>query len=146
MEKIEIRSIKHNSKEYFKLVELRDVILRKPLGLKFTDAQLEAENEQLHFGCFFQENLVGTFILVALDKTELKIRQVAVDEASQNKGVGLKMINFAMDFAKKNGFKKLTCHARVNANGFWSKCEFEIVSEEFLEVGIPHFKMAKTVY
>jgi predicted GNAT family N-acyltransferase len=38
---------------------------------------------------------------------------------------------------------QIQLHARSNAVKFYKSMKYEIVSEQFLEVGIPHFKMQK---
>ena len=42
-----LKIIDHGSKEYLQMVQLRNDILRKPLGLKFTPEELEKEKEEI---------------------------------------------------------------------------------------------------
>ena len=44
-----LKIIKHGSKEYSQMVDLRFQILRKPLGLTFTPEELAAEKEDFFF-------------------------------------------------------------------------------------------------
>jgi len=46
------RIIRHASPEYQKAVELRENILRKPLGLIFSPEDLQAEKDHLHIAGF----------------------------------------------------------------------------------------------
>jgi predicted GNAT family N-acyltransferase len=45
--------------------------------------------------------------------------------------------------AKEHGFTKLVMHARDTAIGFYSKCGYRVVGNEFYEVGLKHFVMEK---
>ncbi|NOZ36403.1 MAG: GNAT family N-acetyltransferase [Chlorobi bacterium] len=39
--------------------------------------------------------------------------------------------------------QKIVLHARKTAVSFYLKLNYKIISEQFYEVGIPHFKMRK---
>ena len=49
---MEIRAVQHLSDDYWLLVALRSEVLRKPLGLSFSDEELQSEGNQSHFGIF----------------------------------------------------------------------------------------------
>ena len=141
----ELRLIEHNSNEYWNLVSLRDKVLRKPLGLEFTNEELLAENDQLHFGGYENDELVGCFAFVKKTDSILKMRQVAVDPIFQGRGVGSKMVVASEKWAIENGYSKIELHARLAATKFYSKLGYQIIGSEFLEVGIPHYKMKKAL-
>lgn len=73
------------------------------------------------------------------------MRQVAVAEKMQGRGLGKQMVDFAENFTKENGFEKITSHARISAAGFYTRMQYETISGEFEEVGIPHVKMEKKI-
>ena len=60
-----IREVEHDSPVYWAIVELRDLILRKSLGLQFSAEELEAENDSRHLACYRGDKLVGCLVLVA---------------------------------------------------------------------------------
>ena len=70
---------------------------------------------------------------------------MAVGENWQGKGIGRELILFAEKFAKKKGIKQMVMNARKVAIGFYQKLGYKIVSDEFIEVTIPHVKMVKTI-
>jgi predicted GNAT family N-acyltransferase len=74
------------------------------------------------------------------------MRQVAVDTAIQQQGIGKKLIAFAEKFAKENSVTHIECNARETAVPFYQKMKYEVVGAPFLEVGIPHFFMQKELY
>ena len=49
MTKTQIQTVLHGSLEYQAAVELRRRVLRRPLGLDFTEEELRAEEDQVHF-------------------------------------------------------------------------------------------------
>ena len=100
---MEIKVVKHYSKDYWKCVRLRDKILREPINLMFSEEELYLENDQIHIGCFEDEKAVGCFSFVKLNSNTLKMRQVCVHSDQQQKGIGSKMIEFSEQWAKDNG-------------------------------------------
>lgn len=75
----------------------------------------------------------------------MKLRQMAVLNENQGKGIGSAIMNFAENVARDQGYKKLTMHARKNAIGFYEKMGYKVVSGEFDEVTIPHVIMEKAL-
>lgn len=140
---IEIKQIAFGDEDYKKEIELRYKVLRQPLGLNYTEEQLAAEKDEFHFTAFDGDKLVGCLLMKAIDKDEIKMRQVAVDESYQGKGVGKALVLYSEKFAAENGFSLITLHARKTAVPFYEKLGYEIVGDEFTEVTLPHFKMKK---
>lgn len=138
-----IRVIDHGTKEYQQMVELRNQILRKPLGLTFEPAELEQEKEDILIGCFEEEKLEGCCLLTKQDEKTLRLRQMAVLSGLQGKGVGRVLMQFAENIARDRGFKVLMMHARKTALGFYEKLGYKTQGEEFEEVTIPHYVMVK---
>ena len=141
--KFTFKNILYNSKNYWQSVDLRDTILRQPLGLVFTKEELLLEDVQLHFAGFAANEIIGSFIFVKVDERKLKMRQVCIAESFQKKGVGSKMMLFAENWAKENGFKEIYCHARNNALAFYKNLDYTIEGDSFEEVGLKHYKLIK---
>lgn len=142
---MQIREILYNSTEYVKELELRDEVLRKPLGMSLYDANLESEKYDTHIGAFDNEKLIGVLILTGIDSDNVKMRQVAVDVKFQSMKIGTRMIHFAEENARKKGYTTMVVNARKTAVEFYEKQGYEIISDEFLEINIPHFKMYKNL-
>jgi len=138
-----IRVIDHGTKEYQQMIELRNQILRKPLGLTFEPAELEAEKQDILIGCFEEEKLQGCCLLTKQDEKTVRLRQMAVISGLQGKGVGRVLMQFAENIARDRGFKTLIMHARTTALGFYEKLGYKIKGDEFEEVTIPHYVMEK---
>ena len=140
-----IREIAYDSQEYSNELKLRDEVLRKPLGMSLYDESLEAEKNDIHIGAFINNDIVGVLILTRLNANDVKMRQVAVKELMQSKNIGSKMVCYAEENAKNRGYKNMLLNARKTAVEFYKKLGYETISDEFLEINIPHFKMSKCI-
>jgi len=138
-----LKIIDHGTKEYQEVVRLRDEILRKPLGLRFTPDELEKEKENLHIAAFEDDQMLGCCMLVEEDLQTVRLRQMAVLNDLQGKGIGRALMQFAENLARDRGYKKITMHARQNAIGFYEKMGYRKQGNEFTEITIPHFVMEK---
>lgn len=127
------------------MVNLRNEILRKPLGLSFTREELEKEKDDILMGAFEDDKLLGCCLLTRMDAKTVRLRQMAVPKSMQGKGVGRALMIFAENIARDLGYRKLCMHARKTAVGFYQKLGYGISGDEFLEVTIPHYVMEKTL-
>jgi len=138
-----LKQIDHGSAEYKKMVELRKEILRKPLGLDFSEADLENEKDDTLIAAFDDDEMVGCCMLCKETDEKIKLRQMAVHEDVQGKGLGAAILNFAENIARDKGYKTIFMHARESAVGFYEKLGYQINSDVFSEVNIPHYVMEK---
>lgn len=138
-----LKIIDHGTAEYQQMVKLRDDILRKPLGLHFTPDELEAEKEHLLIAAFEDEQMLGCCMLLEEKPGLARLRQMAVLNDLQGKGIGRALMNFAENIARDRGYRAICMHARSNAVGFYEKVGYRIVGDEFMEVTIPHYVMEK---
>lgn len=138
-----LKFIDYGTPEYKQMIDLRMHILRAPLGLTFTKEDLEKEKNDMLLGCFDEEKLEGCCLITEVEVGTVKLRQMAVLDGLQGKGIGRALMNFAEKVARDAGYKKLTMHARKTAVGFYEKLGYNICSDEFEEVTVPHFEMEK---
>ena len=138
-----LKIIDHGSEEYRQMVKLRDEMLRKPLGLGFTPEELDAEKDNMLIAAFEDEDILSCCMLVEEKSDTVRLRQMAVLNDLQGKGIGRALMNFAENIARDQGYKILSMHARMNAVGFYEKMGYKVVSDQFTEVTLPHFVMEK---
>jgi len=138
-----LKQIDHGSKEYRQMVALRLEILRKPQGLSFTEEELAKEKDDILIGAFEEDKMLACCLLTKIDNSTLKLRQMAVQNNLQGKGIGASIMSFAETVARDKGFKKLTMHARDSAIGFYEKFDYKVKGNEFIEVNVPHHVMEK---
>ena len=138
-----LKIIDHGTPEYMQMIKLRDEILRKPLGLTFTNDELEDEKNNLHIAAYEDDQMLGCCMLVEEEPDMVRLRQMAVINDLQGKGIGRALMQFAENLARDRGYKKITMHARKNALGFYEKMGYRKVGNEFNEITIPHYVMEK---
>jgi ribosomal protein S18 acetylase RimI-like enzyme len=138
-----LKIIDHGSREYQQMVHLRNEILRRPLGLQFTPEELEQEKEEILIGAFEEEKMLGCCMLIMEAPNSVRLRQMAVLNNLQGKGIGRALMQFAENIARDRGFHKITMHARKTAIGFYEKLGYRTSGQEFEEVTIPHYIMEK---
>jgi N-acetylglutamate synthase-like GNAT family acetyltransferase len=138
-----LKQIDHGSKEYQQMINLRMDILRRPLGLSFTNEELAKEKDDILIGAFDEDKILACCLLTKVDNTTIKLRQMAVHNTVQGKGIGASMMSFAETVARDRGYKKLMMHARNTAIGFYEKFDFKVNGGEFIEVNVPHHVMEK---
>ncbi len=141
------KEIIYGTPEHEEMINLRNRILREPLGLIFSDEDLKKEKKDFLLCCCNEKNdkIVGCCVLTPLNDSVLQLRQMAVESFRQRKGVGAGVLLFAEKVAKKNHYKYIYLHARKEAVGFYEKFGYNIESDEFIEVGIPHYEMLKNI-
>ena len=138
-----IKQIDHGSPEYYQMVKLRHEILRKPLHLSFSSAELEEEKNDILIAALDEDVMLGCCLLTHAGEGVVRLRQMAVQNNLQGKGIGASMMNYAETIARDKGYNKLMMHARETAVGFYEKLGYKTVGNEFTEVNIPHFIMEK---
>lgn len=137
--------INYDSVAYSDELELRDRVLRKPLGMSLLDEPLAGEVNDCHIGAYIADCLVGVLILTELNGKEVKMRQVAVDDGWRGKGVGGEIVLFAEQYCLDREYKRIVLNARKTAMTFYKKLGYTAASDEFTEIGIPHYKMIKEI-
>jgi Acetyltransferases len=140
-----LKIIDHGSREYQQMVQLRNDMLRRPLGLTFTPEELEKEKDEILIGAFEEEKMLGCCMLIKQDPATVRLRQMAVLNNLQGKGIGRALMQFAENIARDRGFHKITMHARKTAVGFYEKLGYRVCGEEFEELTIPHYIMEKNL-
>ena len=127
------------------MVELRNSVLRKPLGLTFSKTELDREKDNIHIGVFKDGELLGCCMLIPDGSEKMRLRQMAVLNELQGKGIGKELIGFAESYSRRNNYKILSMHARKTAAGFYQKLGYKIIGDEFIELSIPHYIMEKVL-
>jgi predicted GNAT family N-acyltransferase len=156
MTTFECKQVEFGSAAQRQCIVVRDNELRKPLGMSiYNDVPaIDTEGNQWHFACVdessdeAQPTIAASLVLVPNleEPTHIKLRQMAVPTAFHGKGFGRKLLTFAEDTARAKGFTLIYCNARKTALDFYIKCGWQLVDGvEFLEVGIPHLRMQKSL-
>ena len=105
--------------------------------------ELESEKNNLLIAAFDDDKMLGCCMLVPENESIVRLRQMAVLNDLQGKGIGRALMLFAENLARDRGYNKISMHARKNATGFYEKVGYKVVGDEFVEVTIPHYNMEK---
>jgi N-acetylglutamate synthase-like GNAT family acetyltransferase len=125
------------------MLRLRYDMLRKPLGLSFNPEELEKEKDDILMGAFEDDRILGCCLLTKEGPHTLRLRQMAVPNNLQGKGIGRALMVFAENIARDMGYHTLMMHARITATGFYEKMGYVKKDGEFTEVTIQHVIMEK---
>lgn len=74
-----------------------------------------------------------------------KIGRMAVLPEWRGKGVGAAILDFLVASARERGIKECYMNAQLHAVDFYRQQGFEAYDAEFLEAGIPHRRMKRTL-
>ncbi len=144
MKGLSIQQVAHGSAEYELSVQLRREVLRWPIGLEFSEEDLAAEAKEIVLVGFLGDEVVGTLNLaVVIAPNGLKMRQVAVRQDMQGKGIGRALVDMAEAIAVEASAGFIRLHARDHAIPFYLALGYRVEGEPFEEVGIPHRLMIK---
>lgn len=138
-----LKILDHGTPEYQQMVKLREDILRRPLGMSFSADELDKEKDNLLMAAYEDDQMLGCCMLVEEEPGTVRLRQMAVVNDLQGKGIGKALMQFAENLARDRGYRKITMHARKNAIGFYEKMGYRKIGEEFQEITIPHYLMEK---
>src|SRR5690606_324247 len=101
------------------------------------------EDESVHFVVYNDnDEPIGAGRLRNLDGAG-KIERICVLADYRNCGIGKKLMEKSMQYAKDHGYEKVKLNSQSHAIPFYEKLGFFITSEEFFEAGIPHRTMDK---
>jgi predicted GNAT family N-acyltransferase len=140
---VEIEKIDFLSTRYFQSLDVRYNVLRKPLNLQFKPTDLSVDKDSELFVAKVENRVVGTLILTQVSNESYKMRQVAVLADFAKNGIGGLMVKHCENYVLENYKNHIELNARKSALSFYLKLGYSIVSDEFYEVNIPHYKMKK---
>ncbi len=142
---ITYRELSTRDPEYEQEKDLRNRVLRLPLGLCLSGSDLAGEEQQLHLAALDSTGRVVGCVLAALCGDHARIRQIAVEEAWRGRGIGAELLRRIESKVLARGITRVELHARAAAEGFFRRQGYEVLSGVYSEVTIPHVTMGKTL-
>jgi aminoglycoside 6'-N-acetyltransferase I len=122
---------------------LNNIIVRKildnediPYGLLLdADPSMEVISTYLDLSeiyvALLEDKIIGTFVLYPVDDDTLEIKNIAVDESLQRRGIGKLLLNKAEQISVSKGAKKIdiaTSNASFEALSLYQKAGFDMHS------------------
>lgn len=143
---ITLRQTDVHDANYKEIYNLRDEVLRKPIGLSLKDEDLSGDVRDVIFVAEKDNKIIGCVMMHPADSVQmLKLRQMAVYDSWQGKGIGKLLVTKAEEYCRQHHVNRIVLHARVTAEPFYEKLGYIKTSGVFTEVGIPHVKMEKEI-
>ncbi|WP_404408746.1 GNAT family N-acetyltransferase [Jeotgalibacillus malaysiensis] len=72
-----------------------------------------------------------------------KVERVCVLKTLRGKHAGVLLMTEIEQHAKNSGIQALILNAQTHALGFYEKLGYHVISDEFMDAGIPHYTMQK---
>jgi N-acetylglutamate synthase-like GNAT family acetyltransferase len=142
---LEIGQPEFGSSDWAEAVALRRAVLRTPLGLDYSAADLAAEHSDTLFAARESGQLVGVVMLRPVDARSGKLRQMAVAETMRRRGVGERLVATLEAYARASGITEIELASRVVARGFYERLGYVAEGTVFIEVSVPHIHMRKRI-
>lgn len=142
---LEVRSISFGSEAYRASCDLRDEVLRQPLGLKLSVVDTEEDQHQQHWGLYENDHLIGCLIAKPRGEGVVQLRQYSITNERQGEGLGRILMEGVEAELRAQGIRHIWLHAREPVIGFYAKLGYQPVGELFQEVGRPHQIMEKWI-
>ena len=130
--------------ELYNILKLRSEVFVVEQKCIYQDLD-DVDKTSYHF--FIKEEndrIISYLRIFEKDGETAQIGRVLTDEKERKKGYAFKLMEKGIEFCKKEmKKKKIYLEGQVYCHKFYLKLGFNIISDEFLEDGIPHYKMLK---
>ena len=73
------------------------------------------------------------------------VGRIAVHKEWRGRGVGTRLVEYLTEVARGRGFAEIHLHSQVQATEFYSRLGFEARGDTFMEAGIEHVLMLRTL-
>jgi predicted GNAT family N-acyltransferase len=104
----------------------------------------EHEGSATHFVLYEDNEPIGAGRFRVLDGIG-KVERICVLKDYRGTGAGKVVMSSIEKYANDKGFSCLKLNAQTHAIPFYSKLGYDVISDEFLDAGIPHKTMKKTI-
>ncbi len=136
MTNIKINTVDFNQ-NFAEIKKIRtDVFIKEqnvPIELEWD----EFDNDSIHILAYYDNKAVATARLLP----DGHIGRMSVLKAYRHRSIGKQMLRFLIDVAEKSTINKICLSAQEQAVGFYEKYGFTIISDIYLDAGIPHYDM-----
>lgn len=105
----------------------------------------ELESSSLNIVLYENDVPIGTGRLVQENSTDFRIGRVAILSSRRKSGDGARLMSLMEEKAISLGARKILLSAQSHTLGFYKKCGYSIVSDEYVIHGCPHVDMEKDV-
>jgi len=134
-----------SDRELKEAIEVRKKVFVEEQGVP-EDLELDGlDGQALHMVVKDGERVIGTARVMFLPDRQAKIERMAILKSVRRKGIGRRIISFLNKELKNKQVKQVILHSQYSAVGFYKSCGFEESGLPFLEAGIKHIKMQRSL-
>lgn len=109
------------------------------------ELELDAHDaEATHLFAVDDGHVVGTLRIFVHDGVA-KVGRVAVHRDARGRGIGAEMMRRAMNYARGRVCTEMTLDAQTQVAGFYEALGFHAHGDVFMDAGIPHIAMSRTL-
>ncbi|MHC9532027.1 GNAT family N-acetyltransferase [Dellaglioa sp. L3N] len=107
--------------------------------------EIENEAEAIHFVGYKDDKPVVTARVISEDTETWHVQRVATIKSARGQHLATDTLKFIEGFATVYDIKYLTLGAQDQAQGFYEKLGYVVEGEGFMDAGIAHHTMIKTI-
>lgn len=130
---------------YAQELELRYQVLREPLGHTRADVPFPFERESLHLVLCEGTRVIGCVLFHPEHARGGRLFQMAVAPELQGRGLGRVLVRKLEVELAQRGLREVHLHARAAVAPFYELLGYAIYGAPFVEVGIEHVPMRRTL-
>lgn len=142
---LDLRFIEPGHPLYAQELELRFRVLREPLGHTRADVPFPFEAQSLHLLAVDAEEVVGCVLFHPEEEHSGRLFQMAVAPSRQGQGVGRQLVRALEASLMARGVRHVHLHAREPVVPFYESLGYATYGDPFVEVGIAHRHMERTL-
>lgn len=124
---------------------IRHIVFVKEQGVPEEIERDEYDLSAFHVIALAGDRPVGTGRLVEMARASGKIGRMAVAAEARKKGVGASIMSALTSKAEALGCTELFLDAQVSAIGFYERLGYVAEGDVFIEAGIPHRRMRRSL-
>ncbi len=133
-----------NEKELADAFEVRKKVFVDEQNVPMEEEIDHYENSADHFIAYQNGEAAGAGRFRVVDGLG-KVERICVLSSQRGTGAGKAIMNKIEEHAKSKSLEALKLNAQTHAIPFYSSLGYEVISEEFLDAGIPHKTMKKKI-
>lgn len=133
----------HGTDLYNKALALRYEVLRKPINMQFSEAEMKHDEKMTYFLYMDNNEALGVVGLEFLTPTKGQLRQMAVHDKAQGSGLGRELVTHLENYSRAAGLVEIHLDARYPARGFYAKLGYTEYGEIYDKIGMKHIDMKK---
>jgi predicted GNAT family N-acyltransferase len=136
--------IVENQKELEDAFSVRRTVFIDEQNVPAEEELDQHEDEATHFVLYHEGSPIGAGRFRFIDGYG-KVERICVLKEARKTGAGKRIMNGIEEYALEEDIRKLKLNSQTHAIPFYAGLGYEVVSEEFLDAGIPHKTMIKSI-